>query len=87
MNPAVEHLPVFQLLLRYPFSDQGEFFGLDEVLKDQQSELNAQGFRSIVGPVDSHFPGKYPIGLIEDLNLVTAQMRILGSEGSPANVL
>ena len=74
MNTAVEHLPVFQLLLRYPFSSKGEFLGLDEVLKNQESELNAEGSLSIIGPVDSHFPGKDPIELIEDVRLVAVQM-------------
>jgi hypothetical protein len=37
--------------------------------------------------VDNHFPGKNPIELIEDLDLVTVQMRIIGCEGSPANAL
>jgi len=38
-------------------------------------------------PMDSHFPGKYLIIPIEDLDLVTVQMRIIGSKGSPANAL
>jgi hypothetical protein len=56
-------------------------------LKDQKSELNTQGSLSIIGHVDNHISRKDPIGLTEDPDLVTAQMRIIGSEGSPANVL
>ena len=55
----------------FTYSSEGDFLGLDEVLKDQKSELDAQGSLSIVGHVDSHFPRKYPIGLIEDLDPVT----------------
>lgn len=40
-----------------------------------------------MGPMDSHFPGKYLIILIEDLDLVTGQMRIIENKGSPANAL
>jgi hypothetical protein len=87
MNPPVKHLAVLQLLFRYPFSNQGDLFGLNKVLKDQEPELNTEGGLSIIGLADSHFSRKHPIGPFEDLDVVTVQVGIVRSEGSSTDVL
>ena len=87
MNPAIEHRAVFQLLFRYPFSSKGEFFGLDEVLKDQELEFNDGMGLSIINFLDGHSFRRGLIVLVRDLDVVTVQMRIVDSEGSPADII
>jgi hypothetical protein len=87
MNPPVKHLAVFQLLFRYPFPDKGEFLGLDEILKNQETKLNVEGSFPLIGFADSHFSGKYLIGLVEDRDVVALQKGIVRGEAPLKHIL
>ncbi len=56
-------------------------------MKDQEPKFDAEECLSLIGYVNSHFPGINPIGLVEDLNVVAVHMEIIGSEAPSADLL